>query len=399
MPEQRKDPESHRGRNIAMGAAAAAPFAGMIGQQPIIHDPLRGAKGKKFRTLTQLSHQAQAGDVMVLSKPTGSLFKRFITPQSGSEFYHAQPVVGKRGKDALTTDVGYITSKKTDLKSMMSRAQRVSELDLYNYPDVVLLRPKKPLTPAQQKVFQQQSLGRSHMEQGYDPQRAAGSFIRDTFMPKIKGITGTGAQQATGYLDTFQSADSHMNPLGKPTEGLMCSGNTCATVPAQAMEAATSRGVVPGKSAQNVYPTDFLRSNEYELVGSHIKSKYHNQTLVRAAPYLLRGGLGIAGAGAAYGVSEKPEAAGAVAGALGTSMLASKINRAYSPSLTAAHLRLPHIGDTFVPGIIGTPFTSKQVLARWAARRVPILAAGGAAGWYGTKKIREHLADKNKQQR
>ena len=385
--EPRKDPETHLGRNIAMGAAAAAPFAGMIGQQPIIHDPLRGAEGKKFRNLTHLSNQAQTGDILLMSKPKGSLFKRLITPQSGSEFYHAQPVVGRRGNDALTTDVGYIGTKKTDTKSMLRRTNRVSELGLYDYPDVVLLRPKKPLTAAQQKVFQRQALERSHYETGYDPARAAGTFIRDTFMPKIKGLTGAGAQQAKHKYDIFQGADKNLNPKGVPKKGIVCTGNTCATVPAQAMESATSHSVVPGKAAQDVYPTDFLRSNEYELVGSRIKSQYHNQALVRAAPYLVRGGLGLAGAGAAYGVSEKPEAGGAALGALGTSMLASKINRAYSPSMTAAHLRLPHLGDVVAPGIISTPFTYKQVLRRWAARRLPILAAGGAAGWYGTKAL------------
>lgn len=394
LDSESTEPESHTGRNVAMGAAAAAPFAGMIGQKPIIHDPLRGAKGKKFRSLSELGRQAQVGDILITSKPEGSLFKRFISPATGSEFYHAQPVLGHRGGQALTSDTGHLASKKRTVKHMLRNAARVADLGDHGYPDVILLRPKKPLTAAQQAKFQRMALERSHYMAGYDPKKAAKIYLQDIFAPKIPGITGTGPQQSAPIKDWYQKIDKNLNVTGKPTLEVVCSGNVCSTVPAMAMEHATGRGVVPGKAAQDVFPTDFLRSEEYELVGSRVKSKYPHTTLMRAAPYLMRAGLGAAGAGAVYAGTEKPEVAGAAGGALGASLLASKINRHFSPSMTAAEARIPTTGMILLPGIIDTPFTRQQVIKRWAARRLPILAAGGAAGYYGTRALRNYLAER-----
>lgn len=353
------DEDSSKKRSLALaGVAGAAPFAGMIGEQKIIHDPLAGAKGQVFRSMEDLSRAAKAGDVLVMSKPKGSMFKTLITPVSGSEFYHAQPVLEKKRGMGTTADTGSLFSGSD--KSLRRQVKPVHESAAESkYKDVVLLRPKKPLTEAQAKAFSTDAMRRSSKD--YATGQAVKNWAKDIFVPKIKGVTDRGPQT-------------------------ICEGNICSTVPSMAMDKATGRGVVPGKTAKDVMPADFLRSTEYELVGSKIpsRSKYtaSHEAIRKARPVLSRALLGAGMAGTAYGASEDPAVLGGVAGAAGSTvggtLLANKLlGEEASERALPAFGNLMRAGDESLATTVGKLVT----------RRVPLLVAGGGLGYLGAKKL------------
>ncbi len=220
------------------------------------------------------------------------------------------------------------------------------------------------------------------------------------FVPKIKGVTGAGPQQQHAKpVSLSQVFDDTKSPAksitGDTYKGEICSGNVCSTGPAQAMEQATGTRVVPGKAAKNVFPTDFLRSKEYDLIGSHVKTRRAASLLAnKYTPLVTRGLLGAAGAGAIYGASEKPEVPGAAAGVLGASAGATALSRMYHPTRTIAERELPSLG-TILNSVMTNdmPLHTDVAFKRWATRRLPLLAAGGAAGWYGTKKLMQYRKD------
>lgn len=363
---------------VAGGVAGAAPFAGLIGQKKLIHDPLMGAKGQNYRTMEELSRAAMPGDVLVTTKPGGSIFKTTMAPLTGSEFYHAQPVFGRtsgRGGKMEGTTAG--TASLADPKefpgepSLRRQTSRVARsMQAEDYPDVVLVRPKKPMSKQQLKEFNRRAMERSAKE--YGSVQAVKNWARDIFVPKIKGITDRGPQ-------------------------VKCEGNICSTVPSMAMHEATGRSVVPGKRAQDVMPVDYLRSSEYELVGSRLKNraKYEKVPLAmrKAMPYLSRTGLGLGLGATAYGATKDPDILGGTAGGVGATLAGSAAAKKMWGGEVAAS-KLPHIKNvldaTMTEG--GTPF--KTVAKRYATRRLPLIAGGAAAGYLGMKAIRKAVKKK-----
>jgi hypothetical protein len=128
----------------AMGLAAASPFAGLIGERPIIHDPLQGAVGTKFKDLTELGRHAQPGDVIVTSKPGGSKFKNIIMPTGRSQFYHAQPVTGRANGMGYTFSAGDMMGNADSVREALNFDHAIpdylADADTH-YSDAVLLRP------------------------------------------------------------------------------------------------------------------------------------------------------------------------------------------------------------------------------------------------------------------
>lgn len=358
-------------RLMATGAAGALPFAGMIGQKKIIHDPMQGAKGKKYRTMQDLSRAARTGDVILTTKPEGSFFKNLIAPISGSEFYHAQPVVGQRAGSGLSYDTGHaineledVGTKRQQVKELRKNAPSVAKSVRGNYPDVMLLRPKKQLTARQAKVYQDEALLRSAGI--YDTPKAISSWVKEVMVPKIHGVTDRGPQT-------------------------ICEGNICSTAPAMAMHKATGTEVVPGKRAQDVFPSDYLRSENYELVGHRLQnaSRYARKGKLNRVltPIATRGAMGATLAGTTYGVSGDPAIGGSVAGALGASAVANAAAKSKWGLDSAKHL--PGIGDA--ASLLTTEDAGGQALMkrRLLTRRLPVVAGGAALGYLGTKKLRE----------
>lgn len=356
--------ESHTGRNLAMGAAAAAPFAGLIGQQPIKHDPILNRNIPRVKSMRDLSRVAQPGDVLMTSKPSNSIWKSFIKPLSGSEFYHSQPVVGKRHGKATTISAGEHDdpswknwSDKDRLKSTTSVSNFGEE-----YPDVMVMRPKKPLAPDELKRFVDSNMQRSKAP--YDSQKALGTWLKETFVPKIKGLENS------------------------PMPGT-CKGNVCSTMPAMAY-ADAGRTVIPGKAPQDIFPPDFLRSDEFEPVAARIKNPYLASPLARKVmPYAARAGLGLGLAGGVYGLSKDPALAAIPAGMIAGGSAASALSRHFtgrgSPSLSG------FLGD--LPDARGA--TRQGLIRGFTRKTLPGMLAGGALSYLGGRGLEHLLKEKH----
>lgn len=353
-----------RGQALAVGAAAASPFAGLIGRKPIQHDPLQGAQGKDFGSMTDLSKASRPGDVLVTSKDKGSLFKNFILPAGDSQFYHAQPVTGRAKGRGYTLSAGDLaeeaigeTMKPKDALNFDHEITKYMQDPETSYSDAVLLRPKQPLTPAQTAALQKDYGKR--VVRSYDNSKALGTFLNEIFVPKSEML-------------------SSLRPE------TVCEGNVCSTLPAMSHYTATGQKVLPNKAPQDIFPTDFLRSDAYELVGSHITPEtraLEGTTLRRAAPWLLRGGLGAGLAAGTYAATEDPASAAGLAGAAGGYHAAHKL----APELPT----LWDAGNAVMGPGLKNPET-RQVLKTLGSRAVPGMLAGGALAYGGAKGL-EHL--------
>jgi uncharacterized membrane protein len=405
--------EMSAAQKATVGGAALAPFGGMVGRKKIIHDPLQGAKGKEYKTMDALSRAAMPGDVVVTTKPKGSLFKRFISPIGGSEFYHTQGVIDRAGGHGLTTDVGHLpaSTPASRLRAALPTVANYGE----EYPDMVLLRPKKSLTKEQLASFSSEVARRSKDDVGYSGHKAFGSYLRELFVPQLGGVTGGGEQAAkkvTDLVPTHGRDEVDLPPAAlqkfkstgqlpsgvKMRPRVVCEGNFCSSVPSMALTESTGRQVLSGKKAKDVFPTDFLRSPEYELVGSHVSDKYAKGRAARLAKELgVRSAVGAGLAAGAYGATEKPEAAGAVAGALGASALANAVAKHQARgSQRLAEEALPTVTGTIRSHFINYPLPFKEMSKRFASRKLPIALAGAGLGAVGTHALMKHLSDKEK---
>lgn len=370
-PPRDEDTGMSKARMGAIGVAAASPFLGLLGERPIINDPLKGAKGQDFATIEDLQQHAQPGDVLLMGKDKGSKFKTYITPSGGSEFYHAQPVTSVRNGIGRTLSAGDLHESVDEAGVPLNRdtwgdwdftIKDYVDSSETGYKDVALLRPKQPLTEEQLAVLRREHGDRVLRE--YDSNKALSTFFRNTFVPK-------------------------WDWLNKNRPETICEGNVCSTMPAQAYYEATGRSIVPGKRAQDVFPTDFMRTNEFELVGSHISPETraaHSKLSRKMAPWLLRGGLGAGLAGATYGVTESPETAAGILGA------AAAENELYKLTFNN---KVPWInsttvptywglGDTIASGGLSTP-EGRALVGKVLTRRVPVALAGGALAYGGAR--------------
>jgi hypothetical protein len=375
----------------AMGVAAASPFAGLIGEKPIIHDPLQGAQGKKFRDVEALGRAARPGDVLMTSKPGGSMFKNFIMPAGRSQFYHAQPVTGRAHGEGYTFSAGDMAGNADSAAEALKFDHRIpdymADADTF-YPDVALLRPKTPLTKEQLQTLRTDYAERAMRP--YDNEKALGTFFRDLFVPKVDAL-------------------KNLRPE------TVCEGNVCSTMPAQAFHTATGRSVVPGKPAQDVFPTDFMRSPEFELVGSHVTPEtaaLEKSFARKAAPWALRAGLGAAAAAGTYAASEDPWGAAQVAAVpagmvaahkgiediMGSGagrlqkMLPQKLQESLSTPQAWEHMPTHIDAHSALQGKGLRDAANRTVLSRFLTRRMPALAAGGALAYGGVKAL-EHGYD------
>lgn len=230
---------------LIAGGLGASPFLGMIGERRLSKDPYYNKDVQRV-TRTKLEQLAQPGDVVLGSRRhEGSLiYKHPQLGASGSEFYHAEPVVGRRGGRGRTIDAGRMDySGKTPIgregaekllrKGPGTYGVRMPTVD---YEDLVLMRPKKKMSPAELKELQLALIeggGRP-----YSKSMGVRALARDIFLPKIKGVTG------------------HVGPLGS---GMFCEGNMCSSLPAQAWTGTTGEAIAAGKHPKHVLPADFLR--------------------------------------------------------------------------------------------------------------------------------------------
>jgi len=351
---QDEDPldQRHLGRNIAMGLGAAAPFAGMIGQGPILHDPHTNANIRRVGNHAALGQLARPGDMLLASKNKSNFWKRFIQPLSGSEFYHSQPVVDVRSGKPRTVSAAEYSDKsfrEQSFREIKEQLESLPELGKnHSYGDMVLLRPKTPLTPDQLKTFRDEAINRSRQRYGFT--NGVGTWLREVFVPKFKF-------------------------LGRKTPTDQCIGNTCGTTPAFAYEAA-GRDMIKGKTPNDAFPTDWLRSDNFTPVGAMVKDKPLHPFLRRALPIASRAALGAGLAGSAYAISKDPYAAAAPLGVMAGAHLADKLfdNKRSVLSLI----------DSAADG-------NNKSRAVMVAKALG-MASGGAAAYYGSRALGEGAA-------
>jgi len=346
------------GQGLAMTAAVAAPFAGLIGQKKVIHDPYTSTQGVRYSNMDELSRASRTGDVLITSKPGNSIWRHTMTPFSGTDFYHAQPVIARRGGHGLTASAGDFhnpADAKSSVSQLASASQPVKALQ-EDYTDVALLRPKN-LTNVETRSVARQSTER--LKRQYDAPNAATAWLHDIFVPKLNKVA--------------------------PNAGTICEGNVCSTVPSQALKDVTGKDVVPGTPAKYTMPADFLRSEEYELVGAHTPTKARSSLARNVAPYAARGALGLGLAGATYAATENPEVAavpaGMVAGnyaaqaALGTERVPKILPKLLNPIAhrPAGFSLRSHLGDV-----------AKQV----ATHNLAPMALGGGLAYGAVRALR-----------
>jgi len=354
--------ESHKARNTAIGAAAASPFLGMIGEKKLIHDPYLNPEIPRFENHKALSRAARAGDVLVTTTPERNIWKSLQEPMSGTPFYHAQPVVGREGKHGLTMQAGEAFE---DIKKGVPAAELLDEGGLLNvnkamkmYPDVVLMRPKKPMTKAQGRKFGLRNIVRSGSE--YNNATGTKAWLHDIFVPKIPGL-------------------EKLKPCGKGGE------NICSTMPAQAYDEVTGMKVIRGKPSKRIMPADLLRSDALEVVGASLKNPtlQGSAKLRRAMPFLARGGMGLGLGAGAYAVSEDPAIAAAPIGATAGSLL---LQRALKDKNSVPSLAI------FAKELAGGA-TTKASRGAFLGKRLPAYLGGAGLAYAGAKGLQHVLSD------
>lgn len=361
IAKKKEKKESHKARNALMAGAAASPFMGLIGQKPIIHDPFSNTKIPRTQSMSELARQARPGDVLVTTKPTGSIWKQFMSPMTGSEFYHAQPVIGKKNRLGTTLEAGEYAPrifKNHTLKDILNvEADTIPEAMRGNYPDVMLMRPRTPLTPEQTQRFVRESLQRGR--QRYSTGQAVSGWLKDLFVPKIPGLENT---------------------KNRP----VCEGAMCSSLPAMGYNS-IGKSVISGKAPHSVMPTDFLRSEEFEPVIARLSRE--PGAMKKVTPYLARAGIGAALAGGVYGLTSNPALAGIPLGAMAASQAAQHIFKHRLPRGESLSHVLPNTGQ-FAKNLfeLHSP-EARNIVSKYLTRRAPILAAGGTLGYLAAKHL------------
>lgn len=339
---------------LALGAAAAAsPFAGLIGEKKIIHDPLTNRNIHRSRNVKDFVRRIQQGDVLITGKDTFSPWKQTMSPFTGTEFYHAQPVVGTRGKNKVTATAGEYAGgayRKATAAQMRRDASRIEDL-IKEYPDITVMRPNN-MTAKDAKRFGDASMLRSKKD--YDTWNAVKGWAYDMFVPKIKGL-GT-------------------NMKGN----VICEGNVCSTMPAQALKETLGRDVVPGKPAKWVMPADYLRSDEFTPVTSMINSKYKKGKIPAGVARMLpRAAIG-AGLGAGtYAVADTPES---LAVPVGMAAALKRHNKTLTKAQKSSQPSLIEIGDTFTNKKDYSRQLRKSMRSKYIKNELKPLLLGGGLG-------------------
>jgi hypothetical protein len=372
-----------------MGAAAVAPFMGLIGRKPIIHDPLEGAQGATYRNLDELGNAARPGDILLTSKPSGSYIKTMLDPTGGSQFYHAQPVISRdpRNNKARTYQAGDFAfdgpdpgRAASDHASDIAEYMRSKEV---GYPDGLLLRRKKKLTltPKQLAAYHKDLDERALRE--YDNVHGMKGLFHDLFVPKIKA-------------------------LNKHVPDTICEGNVCSTMPAMAHHTATGERILDNVPAKYTMPADFLRAEDYELVGSHITPEtraLQKSRLRKLAPYATRAGIGAGLAGTTYAVSEDPALGVAGGTALATNLAIDSAHEGRLHNLLPRALQKRLSPDTLYRHFPGTVQTINEVkdsttrgqkarhIAKYLSGRAPLMLGAGALAYGGTKGLQRLLTE------
>ncbi len=401
---------------LLAGGLGAAPFAGLIGERPITKDPFHDTKIKRLSP-EKLEQIAREGDVMLASRREGGSV-RYKQPQlyaTGSEFYHAEPVVGRHRPKWDNVDTGKLeygkrTGRTIDAGKMDFIGKNVSPQEILKkgpgefgqrmplgaYEDIVLMRPNRKLSKADIKKLQLSLI--SEGAKPYSKGMGLSALMRDLFIPKVNRVS---------------------DKLGPAVPKMICEGNMCSSLPAASWQGTFGESIAKGKHPKFVLPADFLREGSpFTPVASSLTNPeaLKNLTAKRMA---FRGGLGAALAGTGLASYYEPEVLPGIAAAAGAP-LASRAVLNYlhqkKPG-TVKNLKLRALlkrfkpkkaGDFILPtntamaenasGLMevlrrtrGTrkkmPKAWKSLLGRYGGRTLPLALGSGLAAYLGTKAL------------
>lgn len=376
------DPEPSTAERVAPYAAAGAaalPFAGLIGQKPIIHDPFTNENIRRVRNMQELEGLAQPGDVYVATtagNPNANPFKSTQAAQ-GSEFFHAGTVLSPEragGPVRATPESNWLTYEDT-IPRMRDLGEHAVD------QGVVLLRPREALKAKELAGFEREVTRRAKLP--YDFNQDVLSWLRDLVIPKIPGAKWLG---------------------GRATR--RCAGNICSTTPAMALHDAAGREVVPHVQPQNVMPADWLRSPNYEAVAAHMTPEAEalartplQRTIGKIAPRLALGG---ALAGGTYLAAKDPTNLALPAGVVAAPLAARQIARLYHAArgteggaARAARYAVPDVNMSLF-NMIGSEDPKKLRLLRNITRRsIPLAVGGGVGALLLAKHLKNKYRDKS----
>lgn len=383
----RSSEESHTARNLAVGSAAAAlPFAGMIGQRKLIHDPTRSASAagvEAWNDAYNMRRAAQPGDVLV-TRAAQNGTDTIMTALTGSPYHHVESVLAPDRvmmSGDLHLDPKQFASKELYEKALASQAalpaarkvryaNRVTDL-ARNSDEMLLLRPKQAPNMPHLETAAMHLAELPHSLTGKGPSAA----LHEVFVPKLNVV------------------DKIRGLLRGKRDKLICNDTMCSTFTAGVSDAAGTmpRGN-PGKALEHAIPPDFLRSPDFDLVGRYVNPEAEQLSEkalknMRRMGLAGRAGIGLALGAGAYGLTEDPMlAAGAAGAAVTPSVVRAVLNRVS---------KNPHKGyETLRPVSRAGADIIKR---RWGnlrsigTRTVPVALAGGLAAYLGGKKLYNSL--------
>ncbi len=384
---------------------ALSPYLGLIGQKSIIMDPQVNTNIPRT-SLQTFSRLAEPGDVILSSRPGWEGFKFTQSPFTGTDFFHASPVVDRRrhhvfhGRHAVIADAGdyYEKYRSTPVpmhggkyrftKSPMAIDHFIGE----GYGDLVLMRPANRPSAAQHKAYLN-AIGKRFASE-YSVEKGLKAILKDLFVPKLVNRSDTAV-----------------------AKNVLCNANNpqmCTSLPAESFaEAGIAKRIARGKLPSEVLPADFMREGSgFIPVVSHVRQPRAFQSGLHRKFMQIgsRGALGLGMAGSAYGAYEHPEVAGGVAASIGTAslvrkLLVNRLNKKY-PNLTPSELT-DKVDEAF-PGLYrnlrGLGFvydplhkTTKQrlrLLRNFSTRTLPVMLASGIGTYVGLRALRNALHDR-----
>jgi len=401
---------------LIAGGLGAAPFAGLIGERPITKDPLYN-KAIKRVSPDKLEQLGRAGDVILTSRREGGSV-RYKQPQllaTGSEFYHAEPVVGqhtsrfddpetgktitgKRKAQVIESGRMDYSGQKIDPRELLKKGpgEFGKRMPFGSYEDIVLLRPNKKLSKAEM-----QQLQLALIEGGAKPySKAMGTraFLQDLFLPKIKGVT---------------------NRLGSSLPQVICDGNMCSSLPATAWQGTFGEVIAKGKHPKYTLPADFLREGSpFTPVAASLENPEALKHIL-AKRMAFRGALGAGLAGTGVAAYTEPEVLPGIAAAAGAPIATravldylrnKNLRTVKNPRLRALikRIRPRQAGGEILPSAVGMaenasglvealrssraakkplPKAWKSLLGRFGGRTVPLALGSGLAAYLGTKAL------------
>lgn len=342
-------PEDHTLRNVAMAGAAALPFAGLIGQRPMIHD---GA-GKAYADYERFKQRIRPGDILVSGRPGVGSAKLMISLATGTpKGYHVAIAGPRRGTAYQQHPSGGYQLYQLGGPGEHMQVLRLKGLSPQQRSEFVRTARRRvdqqaAFEHALAKRIRAAARGNDDFAKALHGQNArelaeaagAGTYakrtgikagIKDLFLPKSKRpdeVAATAAARASRTDSLAKHDDLAENVLArmraehaqgaditrpKVLKGLLrrtagnCVGDVCSTFPATVL--GPKKALVPGKDLHEMLPSDWLRSNKVRAVAQYSPQEQTLanralDTALRAAPTAIRAATGLGLAGGVYALS------------------------------------------------------------------------------------------------